>query len=71
MPHIQTDLCSTDFFFECTAGCGRLVGSFVEFSTASNAYPSKLLGLMAVHLILLGINDLDPTLAGKVTVYLD
>ena len=28
MPHIWTDLCSTAFFFECTAGHGRLVGSF-------------------------------------------
>ena len=26
---------------------------------------------MAVHLILLGINELDPTLAGKVKVYSD
>jgi hypothetical protein len=71
MPHIQTDLCSTTFFFECTAGRGRLVGSFAEFLTTSSAYRGKLLGLMAVHLILLGINELDPTLAGKVTVYLD
>jgi hypothetical protein len=71
MPHIWTDLCSTAFFFECTAGHGRLVGSFVEFLTTLNAYHGELLGLMAVHLILLGINELDPTLAGKVTVYLD
>ncbi len=52
-------------------GRGSLVGSFAEFLIASNAYRGKLLGLMAVHLILLGINELDPTLAGKVTVYLD
>jgi hypothetical protein len=69
MPHIRTDLCSTAFFFECTAGRGRLVGSFMEFLTTSNAYCDKMLGLMAVHLILLGINELDPTLAGKVTVF--
>jgi hypothetical protein len=71
MPHIQTDLCSTAYFFECPVGRGRLVGSFVEFTTALNAYPGKFLGLMAVHLILLGINELDPMLARKVTVYLD
>jgi hypothetical protein len=71
MPQIQTDLCSTAFFFECTVGHGRLVGSFADFLTASNAYRGKLLGLMAVHLILLVINELDPTLAGKVTVYSD
>jgi hypothetical protein len=48
-----------------------LVGSSAELSTALNAYCAKMLGLMAVHLILLGINELDPTLARKVTVYLD
>jgi hypothetical protein len=71
MPHIRTDLCSTAFFFECTVSCSRLVGSFAEFLTALNAYRGKLLGLMAVHLILLIINELDPTLAGNVRVYLD
>jgi hypothetical protein len=44
---------------------------FAEFSTASNAYRRELLGLLAVCLILLGINELDPMLAGKVTVYSD
>ncbi len=71
MPHVRTDLHSTAFFFECTAGRVRLVGSLADFFTASNAYCGKLLGLMAVHLVLLGINELDPTLSGKVTVYLD
>ncbi len=71
MPHIRIDLCSTAFFLECRVGRGRLVGSFAEFLTASNAYCGKLLGLMAVHLILLGINKLDPMLVGKVTVYSD
>ncbi len=71
MPHIVTDLCATAFFFEGTVGRGRLVGSFAEFLTASNAHRGEFLGLMAVHLILLGINELDPTFAGKVTVYLD
>jgi hypothetical protein len=41
MPHIQTDLCSTAFFFAYTAGHGRLVGSFAEFLTALNAYRGK------------------------------
>jgi hypothetical protein len=71
MPHIPIDLCSTAFFFECTAGRGRLVGSFAEFLTTLNAYRSKLLGLMTVHLILLAINELDSMLAGKVRVCLD
>jgi hypothetical protein len=71
VPQIWTDLCSTAFFFECMAGRGRMVSSFAEFLTASSAYCGKLLGLMAVHLILLGINELDPALARKVTVYVD
>ena len=30
MSEVCPDLCSTAFFFECTAGSGKLVGSFVD-----------------------------------------
>ena len=71
MPSIRTDLCSTAFFMECSAGTGKLVGSFAEFSASANAYRGELLGLMAAHLILLGINTLFPGLKGSVTIYSD
>ncbi len=69
MPSLSTDLCLTVFFFECTAGRGWLVGSFAEQSPVANAYRGELLGLMAVHLVLLGVNKLYPDLAEKITVY--
>jgi hypothetical protein len=69
MPDVQTDVCSTAFFFECTAGAGKLVGSFVDFSVSANAYRGELLVLMAAHLVLLGVNTLHPGLAGTVKVY--
>jgi hypothetical protein len=56
----RKDLCSTAFFFECTVGTGKLVGSFAEFLASANAYRGELLGLMAAHLVLLGVNTLYP-----------
>ena len=58
-------------FFECTAGSGKLVGSFANFSGSVNVYRGKLLGLMAAHLVLLGMNTMHPGLWGSVTIYSD
>ena len=58
MPTLRTDLCSTAFFFECWNGRGKLVGSFAKVPASSNAYRGELLGIMTVHLILLGMNTL-------------
>ena len=68
MPDLRTDLCSTAFFFECRNGRGKLVGSFAEVSASSNAYRGELLGIMTVHLILLGMNKLLPDLSGCIRV---
>ncbi len=43
----------------------------MEQSPSTIAYRGKLLGLMAVHLVLLGINGLLPGLSGKVVIYFD
>jgi hypothetical protein len=43
MPSIQTNLCSTAFFFDCSAGSGKLRGSFIDFSASANAYRGELL----------------------------
>ena len=71
MPSLSTDLGLTAFFFECTARRGRLVGSFAEHSPIANAYQRELLGLMAVHLVQLGVNKFYQDLVGKVTVFFD
>ena len=60
------ELCSAAFVLECTKGRGRLVGAFAEASVAANAYRGELLGLMAVHLLLLAVKTsqcpINPTL---------
>ena len=71
MPNLRTDLCSTAFLFECRNGRGKLVGSFAEVSASSNAYRGELLGIMTVHLILLGMNQLLPDLGGSIRIYSD
>ena len=65
------ELCSAAFILECEAGTGRIVGSFPESSKAANAYRGELLGLMAMHLILLAANKVWPTLQGRAKVYSD
>jgi hypothetical protein len=69
MPDINRQLYSTACFFECTQGGGKLVGSFAEALTAAKSYRGKLLGLMAIHLVLLGVENLSPELNGLVTIY--
>jgi hypothetical protein len=68
---IYPHLCSTAFMLECRKGCGRVVGSFLEALLEVNAYRGELLGLMAIHLIFLSINKLNPTLSGSVEVVSD
>jgi hypothetical protein len=50
------------FVLECTKGRGQLVGAFAEASAAANVYPGGLLGLMAVHLLLLVVKTVLPGL---------
>ena len=55
MVELNLELCSAAFFFECTKGRGKLVGSFPDATCTATctacAYRGELLGLLAVHLI--------------------
>ena len=64
-------LCSAAFILECTKGRGRLVGALAEASVAANAYCGELLGLMAVHLLLLAVETISPGLKGSAAIYSD
>jgi hypothetical protein len=46
---LYPNLCSAVFILECSAGRGRVYGSFSESLLAANAYRGELLGLMAIH----------------------
>ena len=65
------DLCAAAFVLECKKGQGRIIGSFSEESIAANAYWGELLGIMAVHLILVSVNRLNSLLASSVEVVSD
>ena len=62
------ELCSAAFILECEEGTGRILGSFPESSKVANAYRGKLLGLIAIHLLLLAANKVWPTLQGRAKV---
>jgi hypothetical protein len=47
---------SAAFVLECSKGRGRLTGSFVEQTPNTGNHRGELLGLMAIHLFLWGIN---------------
>ena len=68
MREFYLNVCSAAFIFECTHGTGRLIGSFPETNVSANAYCVELLGLMAIHLILWGVNGMAPALGGLVTI---
>ena len=53
---LYPELCSAAFIIECTEGRGLIVGAFPEQSAAASAYRGKLLGILAIHLILLASN---------------
>ena len=65
------DVCSAAFVLECSRGRGTIVGSFEEQSNVACAYRAELLGLMAIHLILLAANKLRPEVRGLVAVFSD
>jgi len=47
------------------------MGSFIEYTPDACAYRGELLGLMAIHLILLGINDFHKGITGSVQIFSD
>ena len=68
---LYPNLCSVAFIFKCTNGTGRMIGSFQETTVSSNGYRGELLGLMAIQLILWGVNEMAPALGGLVTIISD
>ena len=71
MKELYPNMNSCAFIFECSAGGGRLTGAFSEQTIAACSYRGELLGLLAIHLILLSINKVNPNLLGSVHIYSD
>jgi hypothetical protein len=68
---LYPNLCSAAFVLECAKGQRQMIGSFSESLTVANAYRGELLGLMAIHLILLSINKINCNLSGGVEIVSD
>jgi hypothetical protein len=51
------NICSAAFVLECSHRCGRILGLFSESLQVANTYRGELLVLMAIHLILLSVNN--------------
>ncbi len=64
-------LCLAAFVLECAKGCGKIIGSFSESTLAANTYRGELLGLMAIHLLLVSVNRVHNTLGRSVEVVSD
>ena len=65
------ELCSAAFVLKCTQGGGRVTGAFSKALIDANAFQGELLGLMAVHLLLLAVTTVSPGLTDLVQVYSD
>jgi hypothetical protein len=68
---IHPELCFAAVILECQKSGGLITLSFAEGSRYANAYRSELLGLMAIHLLLLSFNKVWPELEGEVHIYSD
>jgi hypothetical protein len=71
MKDLYPYLNSAAFVLECSKGRGRLMGSFVENTPNAGSYRGKLLGFMAIHLILRSMNEISTDLRGSVHIYSD
>jgi hypothetical protein len=71
MKDIYPNIHSAALVLECSKGQGRLWCSFPEVSQVACSYRGELVGLMAIHLILLAINKMNPDLKGSVHIFSD
>jgi hypothetical protein len=68
---LYPNICSAAFVLECSKGHSRVVGSFSEALLVAKAYRGELLGLMAIHLIILSVNEIYQNLLGSVEIVSD
>ncbi len=71
MKALYLQIHSAVFVLECSNGRGQLCGLFPEASQSACSYRGELGGLMAIHLILLAINEVNANLTGSVHIYSD
>jgi hypothetical protein len=65
---LHPNLCLAAFVLECAKGHRKIIRSFSESTLMANAYRGELLGLMAIHLLLVSLNRVHNTLVRSVEV---
>jgi hypothetical protein len=71
MKHLFPTIYSAALVLECQKGIGRLWCFFPKASTTACSYRGKLVSLMAIHLLLLAVNETYPALQGSIHTYSD
>ena len=71
MKTLHPDIHSAAFVLECKNRSGKIWGSFSEPSRCAGNYRGELVGLMAIHLILLAANEANAGLSGSVEIFSD
>jgi hypothetical protein len=71
MKDLYPNIHSAAVVLECTRERGRIWCSFTEGSQFLCSYCGKLVSLMAIHLIHLDINKVNPGLQGPVHIFSD
>ncbi len=71
MQELYPNICLAAFVLECSKGQGCIYGAFTEATRVANAYRGELLGLLAIHLILLSVNKVNQQLSGSVEIVSD
>ena len=69
MKTLYPDIHSAAFVLECKNRSGKIWGSFSEPSRCACSYRGELVGLMAIHLILLAANEANAGLSGSVEIF--
>jgi hypothetical protein len=69
--NLYPDIHSAAFVLECKNKSGQIWGSFPEPSRCACSYRGELVGLMAIHLILLAANEVNEGLTGRIDIYSD
>jgi hypothetical protein len=69
MKHLFPSIHSAALVLECSKGQRQLWCLFTEQSNPTCSYRGELVGLMAIHLLLLAINKVTPTLTGSIHIY--
>jgi hypothetical protein len=71
MQELYPNLCLAAFVLECSKGQGSIYGAFTKATRVVNAYRGELLGLLAIHLILLSVNKINQHFSGSVEIVSD